>query len=123
TGTGLSDPMSGYFMMRREAFLGALPKLSSVGFKILLDIFASSPRALQAVEVPYKFRTRQHGESKLDSTVLWEFLLLLLDKSLGRYVPIRFVSFALIGGSGLLVHFAVLTLIFKGFGGSFLVAQ
>jgi dolichol-phosphate mannosyltransferase len=123
TGTGLSDPMSGYFMMRREAFLGALPKLSSVGFKILLDIFASSPRELKAVEVPYKFRTRQHGESKLDSTVLWEFLLLLLDKALGRYVPIRFVSFALIGGSGLLVHFAVLTLIFKGLGGSFLAAQ
>lgn len=123
TGTGLSDPMSGFFMLRREVFLNALPRLSSVGFKILLDIFASSPRALKAIEVPYKFRTRQYGESKLDSMVLWEFLLLLLDKSIGRYVPIRFVSFALIGASGLVVHFAVLTAIFKGLGASFLVSQ
>jgi dolichol-phosphate mannosyltransferase len=122
-GTGLSDPMSGYFMMRREAFLGALPRLSSMGFKILLDIFASSPRVLKAVEVPYEFRTRQYGESKLDSMVLWEFLLLLLDKLVGRYVPIRFISFALIGASGLLVHFAALTLLFKILSASFVVAQ
>ena len=122
-GTGIADPMSGYFMMRREAFLGALPKLSSMGFKILLDIFASSPRTLKAVEVPYEFQARQYGESKLDSMVLWEFLLLLLDKLVGRYIPIRFISFALIGASGLFVHFAVLTLIFKGLDGSFLIAQ
>jgi dolichol-phosphate mannosyltransferase len=122
-GTGIADPMSGYFMMRREVFLAALPRLSSMGFKILLDIFASSPRPLKAVEVPYEFQARQYGESKLDSMVLWEFLLLLLDKLFGRYIPIRFVSFALIGGSGVFVHFAVLTLIFKGFDGSFFVAQ
>jgi dolichol-phosphate mannosyltransferase len=123
TGTGLSDPMSGYFMMRREVFLEALPRLSSIGFKILLDIFASSPRTLKAMEVPYEFRTRQRGESKLDATVLWEFLLLLLDKLFGQYVPIRFISFALIGGSGILVHLAVLTLMFKGLNGSFVAAQ
>jgi len=123
TGTGLSDPMSGFFMMRREALLMALPKLSTVGFKILLDICASSPRAMRVVEVPYEFRTRMYGESKLDSTVLWEFLLLLLDKLIGRYFPIRFVSFALIGGIGLVVHFAVLTLTFKILDGSFVASQ
>ena len=123
TGTTLSDPMSGFFMMRRDAFLAALPRLSSMGFKILLDISASSDRVLKIVEVPYQFRPRQHGESKLDTLVLWEFFLLLLDKSIGRYVPVRFVSFALIGGSGVLVHMSVLTLLFKFFDTSFFTAQ
>jgi dolichol-phosphate mannosyltransferase len=123
TGTKLSDPMSGYFMMRRDAFLSSLPRLSTIGFKILLDISASSERVLKIVDVPYEFRSRQHGESKLDSMVLWEFFLLLLDKSIGRYVPVRFISFALIGGSGVIVHLSILTLLFKIFGASFMTAQ
>jgi dolichol-phosphate mannosyltransferase len=123
TGTTLSDPMSGFFMMRRDAFLVSLPKLSSIGFKILLDISASSDRVLKIVDVPYQFQSRQHGESKLDSMVLWEFFLLLLDKSIGRYIPVRFISFALIGGSGVFVHMGILTLLFKFFNASFIVAQ
>lgn len=123
TGATLSDPMSGFFMMRRDAFLAPIPKLSSIGFKILIDIIASSDRKLNIVDVPYQFRTRQRGESKLDSMILWEFFLLLLDKSIGRYVPVRFVSFALIGASGVLVHVGILALLFKLFGASFTAAQ
>jgi dolichol-phosphate mannosyltransferase len=123
TGAELSDPMSGFFMMRREIFLASLPKLSSIGFKILLDIFASSDRVLKVADVPYQFRSRQHGESKLDSMVLWEFFLLLLDKSIGRYIPVRFISFALIGGSGVFVHIGILTLLFKILNTSFVTAQ
>ena len=123
SGMPLSDPMSGFFMLRREAFLAALPKLSSLGFKILLDIFASSDRPLKAADVAYQFRSRQFGESKLDAMVLWEFLLLLLDKTVGRYVPVRFISFALVGGTGVLVHLCMLMLLFKGFGTSFIAAQ
>src|SRR5271169_4077550 len=123
TGTKLSDPMSGFFMMRRDVFLEALPRLSSIGFKILLDICASSRRVLKLVDVPYQFRSRQLGASKLDSMVLWQFLLLLLDKSIGRYVPIRFISFSLIGGSGVLVHILVLALLFKAVGTSFVADQ
>jgi dolichol-phosphate mannosyltransferase len=119
----ISDPMSGFMMMRRDAFMRSLPHLSSVGFKILLDIAASAPTPLRIAEVPYVFRERQRGESKLDSLVLWEYAQLLLDKMIGRYVPIRFLSFALVGGLGVLVHFAVLTLAFKGLGQSFATAQ
>ena len=108
----IGDPMSGFFMITREAFLRSLPSLSSVGFKILLDIAASAPRPLRVAEVPYTFRLRQYGESKLDSLVLWEYLQLLLDKTFGHLVPPRFISFALVGGSGVFVHFAVLTLFF-----------
>jgi dolichol-phosphate mannosyltransferase len=123
TGTTLSDPMSGFFMMRRHVFLAALPRLSSIGFKILLDISASSGPTLKVVDVPYQFRSRKYGASKLDSMVLWEFVLLLLDKTVGRYIPTRFISFALIGGSGVLVHVAVLTLLFKIIGVDFAGAQ
>lgn len=123
TRTPISDPMSGFFMIRRDAFLRSLPHLSSMGFKILLDIAASAPRAIMVAEVPYTFRARQHGESKLDSLVLWEYFELLLDKAIGKYVPVRFLSFALVGGFGLLVHFAVLTTLFVGLGASFGLSQ
>ena len=123
TRTHINDPMSGFFMVRRETVLTALPNLSSVGFKILLDLAASTPEPMRVAEVPYTFRTRQHGESKLDSLVLWEYLQLLLDKMIGHVIPVRFISFALVGGFGVVVHFAVLTLLFAGLGEGFGLAQ
>lgn len=123
TKTPISDPMSGFMMMRREAFMRSLPHLSTVGFKILLDIAASAPTPLRVAEVPFTFRTRQHGESKLDSLVLWEYAQLLLDKLVGKWIPVRFLSFALVGGLGVFVHFAILTLMFKAFNQPFGTAQ
>lgn len=123
TRTPISDPMSGFFMMTRTAFLRSLPRLSSVGFKILLDIAASAPAPLRVVEVPYVFRTRQHGDSKLDALVLWEYLQLILDKAFGRVVPIRFVSFALVGLVGLMIHFLILSSLYLGFDLSFGASQ
>jgi dolichol-phosphate mannosyltransferase len=123
TGSSLCDPMSGFFIIRRDVFLELLPRLSSIGFKLLIDIMASSERPLKAVEVPYTFRSRQRGESKLDSMVLWEYLLLILDKTIGRHIPVRFISFALVGGTGVLVHVGVLAVLFKIFGITFVVAQ
>ena len=104
----LKDPMSGFFMIRREAFMASVRGLSSIGFKILVDLFASSPKPLRFVEIPYEFRDRFSGESKLDALVAWEYLLLLADKLVGRWIPVRFLSFALIGSLGVLVHLAVL---------------
>jgi dolichol-phosphate mannosyltransferase len=106
----LSDPMSGFFMMSRPAFERSVRRLSGQGFKILLDLFASTPVAFRFAEVPYVFGQRRHGESKLDSFVIWEYLMLLTDKLVGRYVPARFISFALIGGLGVVVHFTTLYL-------------
>ncbi|ODT91148.1 MAG: dolichol monophosphate mannose synthase [Sphingobium sp. SCN 64-10] len=123
TQTPISDPMSGFMMMRRDAFMRSLPHLSTVGFKILLDIAASAPTPLRVAEVPYTFRTRQFGESKLDSLVLWEYVQLLLDKMVGHLVPVRFLSFAMVGGLGVFVHFAILTALFKGFDQTFSAAQ
>lgn len=108
----LSDPMSGFFVIRREAFDKAVRKLSGEGYKILLDLVASMPAGLRVGEVPYVFRPRTAGQSKLDSAVIWEFALLLLDKRVGRWVPARFVLFSLVGASGVAVHFSVLGVAF-----------
>jgi len=104
----ISDPMSGFFMITAEALDGCVRRLSGKGFKILLDIVASSPAVLRVAEVPYTFRERLHGESKLDSLVMWDFGMLLAEKTIGRYVPVRFFAFTLVGGAGVLVHMAVL---------------
>jgi dolichol-phosphate mannosyltransferase len=112
-GVELSDPMSGFFLMRRDAFNMVVRSLSGLGFKILLDIVASSQKKLKIVEIPFTFRERTAGESKLDAHVLWDFLMLLLDKKFGKWVPARFMSFVMIGGFGVVVHFAVLTTLFE----------
>jgi dolichol-phosphate mannosyltransferase len=123
TGVHLSDPMSGFFVIKREKFEEVVRGLSGLGFKILLDIAATAKKDLKVAEVPYEFRLRQAGESKLDSQVLWEFLLLLIDKRIGKWVPARFVSFAAIGGMGVVVHFAVLTAMFQLIGEGFALSQ
>jgi dolichol-phosphate mannosyltransferase len=104
----ISDPMSGFFMITAEALDGCVRRLSGKGFKILLDIVASSPAVLRVAEVPYTFRERLHGESKVDSLVMWDFGMLLAEKTIGRYIPVRFFAFTLVGGGGVLVHMAVL---------------
>ena len=106
----LTDPMSGFFIIKREAFSGAMRSLSGQGFKILLDLFASSPRPLAFAEVPLNFRPRLHGESKLDAMVAWEYLMLLLQKLVGPVFPVRFVLFSLIGALGVGTHLLTLWL-------------
>ncbi|HET9391872.1 MAG TPA: glycosyltransferase family 2 protein [Steroidobacteraceae bacterium] len=106
--THVADPMSGFFMLRRDTFDLTVRRLSAVGFKILIDILASAERPLRVTELPYQFRPRLAGESKLDALVAWEYLFLLADKTLGRFVPVRFVMFGMIGLLGLGVHLLVL---------------
>jgi dolichol-phosphate mannosyltransferase len=107
-GVQLSDPMSGFFMMRRDVFDAVAPRLSTQGFKVLLDIVASCRQPLQVVELPFVFRARRHGRSKLDTLVVFEFLGLLLAKLSGDWLSVRFLAFALVGATGLLVHLWVL---------------
>jgi dolichol-phosphate mannosyltransferase len=119
----LTDPMSGFFMLRRETFHRIVRRLSGEGYKILLDLFASSPEPLRFVEVPYTFRERTAGESKVDTAVIWEYLLLVVDKKFGHILPARFVLFSLVGLSGVVVHFLALATTFKFLGLQFSIAQ
>jgi dolichol-phosphate mannosyltransferase len=108
TSAEITDPMSGFFAITRPALYSAVRDLSGQGYKILLDIAASSAEPMRIREVPYEFRTRQHGESKLDALIVWEYLLLLVDKLVGHIVPARFISFMFIGGLGVFVHMGIL---------------
>jgi dolichol-phosphate mannosyltransferase len=104
----IADPMSGFFMLPRSVLNQALPRVSAVGFKILLDVLASLPVAPRVKELGFQFRTRTAGESKLDTGVAFDFLLLLLDKMAGGLVPVRFIVFAAIGLLGVVAHLLVL---------------
>ena len=119
----VSDPMSGFFMLRRELIERTAPDLSGMGFKILLDILATSSAPVAVVEVPYHFGSRLAGESKLDSNVVWEYGMLLADKLVGKYVPVRFLSFSLVGAGGILVHMSILALLLRGGAASFRISQ
>jgi dolichol-phosphate mannosyltransferase len=100
----LSDPMSGFFALTREAFQRSVRGLSKQGYKILLDIVLSFETPPRVREVPYTFRRRTQGQSKLDSSVVIDYLVLLLDKTVGHLVPARFILFAAVGASGVIVH-------------------
>lgn len=119
----IADPMSGFFMVRRDRFEQLAPKLSVHGFKILLDLVASANGKLRAVEIPYTFGARQHGESKLDSMVALDFLGLVLAKLTNDIVSLRFILFAMVGGIGLVVHLATLFIALELFRAPFAEAQ
>jgi len=107
-GVAIADPMSGFFMVRRDKFEQLAPKLSTQGFKILLDVVATAHGELKTVEVPFTFGSRLHGESKLDSMVALDFLGLVLAKFTNDVISLRFLLFAMVGGTGLFVHLGTL---------------
>ena len=119
----IADPMSGFFMIRRDRFEQLAPQLSTQGFKILLDIVATGRGSLRVKEIPYTFGSRLHGESKLDSMVALDFLGLLLAKLTRDAVTLRFLLFAMVGSLGVLVHFAALYTALEAFAVPFPEAQ
>jgi len=119
----LTDPMSGFFMIRRNAFDRAVRHLSNQGYKILLDIVLSARPRLRIKEIPYDFRTRLRGESKLDSIAILDYLGLLIDKTIGHVIPLRFFMFACVGGMGLIVHLATLAMLNRAAGIAFATAN
>jgi dolichol-phosphate mannosyltransferase len=119
----IADPMSGFFMLRRETFDRSVRHLSAMGFKILLDIVASLPEPPKVRELPFTFRNRVAGESKLDAGVLRDYLLLIIDKLVGHVVPVRFILFAGVGALGVAANLVVLRIGLKFDGLDFATAQ
>ena len=107
-GVSLSDPMSGFFMIRRERFEELAPRLSTQGFKILLDIASTAHGTLRIAELPFVFAERQHGESKLDTRVALDFVALIIAKLTSDAVSFRFLLFCLVGLTGIAIHMATL---------------
>lgn len=119
----LGDPMSGFFMLPRPLFETLAVNLTGQGFKILVDLALSAPAPLRVIEIPFMFHERAAGKSKLDALVLVQFAGLLLDKVFGGLLPLRFISFGLVGTLGVLVHLAVLSTALKLGGLGFESAQ
>lgn len=118
----LTDPMSGFFVVRRSFLEGVVRRIYGRGFKILLDLIAAARGEARIAELPYRMRGRLRGESKLGARVIAEFFMLLLYHLFGRLLPARFFLFAAVGASGLAVHLAVLWLAFAA-SGEFLLSQ
>ncbi len=119
----VSDPMSGFFMLKRSLFEKVVYRFNGRGFKILADIFASAPGKVSFKELPFSFRKRHSGESKLDMLVMWEYFILIADKLIGRFIPVNFVMFVFIALGGAVVHIGVLGFLLKNIGFNFQTAQ
>jgi dolichol-phosphate mannosyltransferase len=125
-GQAVSDPMSGYFLIRRDRALEAAPRLASDGFKILIDLIVTSARMgkpLNIAEVPYTFRPRHAGESKMNPLIVIQYLGLWISKMTGGALPPSFLLFGLVGGTGVVVHLATLWLFTAVFAQGFVVSQ
>jgi dolichol-phosphate mannosyltransferase len=121
--THVSDPMSGFFVIDRRFLDQVVYRTSGVGFKILVDLLASTPRPVKIAEVPYAFRERGSGESKLDFAVSLEYLYLVLDKLIGNLIPLRFALYTLVGAFGVILHLGTLALLYREGRASFLTSQ
>jgi dolichol-phosphate mannosyltransferase len=119
----MNDPMSGFFLTRRDVVEAAAPRLSHEGFKILLDLTLSHPRRLRVAEVPFVFGTRLHGASKMDGRAVMDLAALIVSKATGGMVSLRFTLFAAVGLSGVVVHLLALRLLLDTGGVAFPVAQ
>ncbi|MCB2054429.1 MAG: glycosyltransferase family 2 protein [Geminicoccaceae bacterium] len=122
-GAGVSDPLSGFFMLDRSLLDRTARRLSSNGFKILADLILSAEPRPRLVELAYVMRTRLEGASKLDTVAVLDLLLLLAHKSLGRLLPPRFLRFLAAGTVGACVHVAVLAALHLGSVVGFAAAQ
>jgi dolichol-phosphate mannosyltransferase len=121
--SGLSDPTTGFFLVRRTYLQRVVRRLYGRGFQTLLDLIAAQRGAVRVEELPYSMRGRQRGESKLGLRVIAEFFMLLLYHLTGRLVPARFFLFCAVGATGVGVHLAVLWAAFAASEGQFLASQ
>lgn len=118
-----TDPMSGFFMVKRESFNQVVQGLQTQGFKILADMLAAAKGRWNVAEVGYTFRDRQYGESKLDAAITAEFLALLVARFTGGVLPIRFILFLMVGASGVIVQLAAMRLALLTVTDVFAIAQ
>jgi dolichol-phosphate mannosyltransferase len=104
----IGDPMAGFFLLRKSVVDGVA--LKPAGYKILLEVLMLG-RYDRAVEVPYSFRVREKGESKLKASTQIDYLKHLFSLMRRTGELFRFLKFALVGGSGVLVNLGVYWLI------------
>ncbi len=85
----LSDPMSGFFVVRKSYFLEVVEGLDGKGFKLLVDMLSAAKRPVRCGEVGYTFGMRRYGNSKLDTLVGLEYLHTIVNRGLSRLLPMQ----------------------------------
>jgi dolichol-phosphate mannosyltransferase len=104
----VSDPMSGYFMLRRSAIADKL--LRPLGYKILIEVLARGTIRWTS-EVGYVFREREAGESKVRARVYLDYLWHLLKLRLTLLRESRLLRFCVVGASGVMVDMGLFYLL------------
>ncbi|MDV6237133.1 glycosyltransferase family 2 protein [Leptospira ellisii] len=100
----VSDPMSGFFAISRAQFEGTLEKINPRGFKILLEFLSRPSVAPRVSEVPFTFQSRRFGQTKLDGSVIRNYLVAVLDIRFGKRISPTFLLYSLVGSFGVLVN-------------------
>ena len=111
----LNDTMSGFFMCEQKLFAKYANSFSKDGFKILLDFVMCAKKEIKLKEIGYSMRTRYSGDSKMDNKIVLNYLQLLIEHSIGKVLPVRFIFFMLVGSLGLLLHLLNLFIFYKIF--------
>jgi dolichol-phosphate mannosyltransferase len=109
----VSDPMSGYFMVRRNCLVDR--PLNPLGYKILIEVLGRG-KIPGIGEVGYVFQERQAGESKVTWKQYVEYLQHLLRLRLSLGAMGRFIRFGLVGFSGVFVDMAIFYLLLDKLG-------
>lgn len=104
----VSDPLSGFFFLRREVLAGV--RLEPVGYKILIEVLGRG-RARWIAETGYVFRERASGASKVTARIYLDYLVHLARLRLDTLLASRFVRFAVVGSSGVLIDMGLLYLL------------
>ena len=118
-----TDPMSGFFVIKKSLFLKVVDKLHIKGYKILLDIISQlDAKETKIVEVPYTFKNRINGESKLSPEVVMQLVDFIYLKAAGNYIPIDYLKFLSVGAIGAILHFTVLYIVYVFFGNSYQIS-
>ncbi len=110
-----TDPMSGFFALKREVVESPKKPLNPLGYKILLEILAKG-NYKRVCEVPYVFEKRYAGESKLGGKVMTEYVLHLIKLAWEMGELKRMLVFATIGASGIAVNEGTLYLVYEVLG-------
>ena len=119
----VQDPMSGFFMIKLESFREVVGELQRQGFKILTDLLSASRGSWKIKEIPFVFKERQYGQSKMDSAVTLEYFGLILARLTGGAISIRFVLFLFVGLTGILVQLLMVGFFLKVMFLSFFYSQ
>jgi len=122
-GITASDPLSGFFMLRRTRLNEVVTELQTEGFKLLADMLSASRGRWNVAEVPYDFRRRLQAESKMGGAVALEFLGLVVARRAAGLLPLRFVLFGMVGLTGVFVQLLVLRLMLWTATDEFVIAQ